>query len=311
MQEEFPNCPICGATNGYETSGILSKYAKCQTCEVKWQLFVKNNKITHLTLHELPKDGSSVYTIISLEKPLFTVIAKRLPTYFWKNLKLNKKVNWEFLSKGVTSNVSKAVIVEKGEKLLHQWVGMRVLHGKKVVQGNTIKTTKNEYGNLLLSTKKLRWLAIRESGFWKKAVSLLVVYEIPLEDIRGISGETGDSNSWRMFKKASIVDSKGENIFSLQYAFLEVFKPIIENAIEIRRTEIAKEKKKERFHVILDFSSLKTYMEKGGLIMKVLKCPECGAKIEFPKSGTQTKCSHCGNTIYAQDIFEKIKSLLE
>ncbi|MDI6847807.1 MAG: hypothetical protein QMD23_06750 [Candidatus Bathyarchaeia archaeon] len=108
-----------------------------------------------------------------------------------------------------------------------------------------------------------------------------------------------------------MVDSKGENTFNLQYAFLELFKPTIENAIAIRRKEIDVEKKKERLHVILDFSFLKTYMEKGSLVMQVLKCPECGATIEFPKSGSQTTCSHCGKIIYAQDIFEKVKSLLE
>jgi hypothetical protein len=44
--------------------------------------------------------------------------------------------------------------------------------------------------------------------------------------------------------------------------------------------------------VVLDFSSLKEYMEKGGLVLQ------------------KTKCEYCGSTIYAQDIFEKVKSLI-
>jgi ribosomal protein S27E len=51
-------------------------------------------------------------------------------------------------------------------------------------------------------------------------------------------------------------------------------------------------------------------MEKDGLFMQVLKCPECGGTVEFPQSGNQAKCSHCGKTIYAEDIFEKIRKLL-
>jgi DNA-directed RNA polymerase subunit RPC12/RpoP len=51
-------------------------------------------------------------------------------------------------------------------------------------------------------------------------------------------------------------------------------------------------------------------MEKGGLIMQVFKCPECGATVDFPKSGNETKCSHCGKSIYAQDVFEKVKGLI-
>lgn len=311
MLEEFPKCPICGSTGGYEMSGILGKYAKCRTCMAKWQLFVKNKQILKLALHELPKDGSGLYTVTSTGAPLFTIIGTRLPTNFWKKLELDRTTNWEFLSKNVNSDVSKAVITQEGEKLLHQWGGTKVIKEKKVIEGTTIETIKVEQGVLLLSTQRLRWLARRERGFWKKVVFFLVVHEIPLEDVKGVSGDTGDSREWQSLKKMSVVDSRGENTFNLKYAFLEVFKPIVENAIEIRRKEIAKEKKKERLHVMLDFSFLKTYMEKGGLVMKVLKCPECGASIEFPESGTQTKCSHCGKTIYAQDIFEKVKSLLE
>jgi DNA-directed RNA polymerase subunit RPC12/RpoP len=62
---------------------------------------------------------------------------------------------------------------------------------------------------------------------------------------------------------------------------------------------------------MLDFSFLRTFMKKGGLVMQVLKCPECSASIKFPKNGTQTKCAYCGRTIHAQDIFEKVKKLLE
>ena len=312
MQDELPKCPICGSTDGYELSGILGKYAKCYACNAKWQLFVKNKRIMELMLHELPKNGSGVYTIASTKEPLFTVFGTRLPIEFWRNLKLDKKINWEFMSKIVSSDVSKAVIKQKGEKLLHEWEGTRKMTEKQVVKGNTVETTKSESGVLLLSTQRLRWLVRRERGFWKRVVSFLVVYEIPLEDMKGISGNTGDSRNWESsFNEISVVDSKDENTFNLKYAFLELFKPIVENAIEIRRKEIDTEKKKERLHVMLDFSFLKTYMEKGGLVMKVLKCPECGGTVEFPESGTQTKCSHCGKGIHAQDIFEKVKSLLE
>lgn len=312
MQDEFPKCPICGSTDGYELSGILGRYAKCYVCNAKWQLFVKNKQISELMLHELPKNGSGVYTITSTKEPLFTVFGTRLPIEFWRDLKLDKKINWEFMSEIASFDASKAVIKRKGEKLLQGWEGTRKMTEKQVMNGNTVETTKSESGVLLLSTQKLRWLVRRERGFWKRVVSFLVVYEIPLEDIRGISGSTKDSRNWESsFNEISIVDSKNENTFNLKYAILELFKPIVESAIEIRRKEIDTEKRKERLHIMLDFSFLKTYMEKGGLVMKVLKCPECNGTVEFPKNGTKTKCSHCGKEIYAQDIFEKVKSLLE
>lgn len=300
MQDEFPKCPICGSTDGYELSGILRKYAKCYVCMAKWQLFVKNKQISEITLHELPKDGSSVYTISSTRKPLFTVLGTRLPADFWRNLELDKKINWEFLSKNVSSDVTKTLMTYEGEKILHQWDGDRELAGS-VAQS----------GTLLLSTRRLCWLEKRIRGFWKQVTSFVVAYEIPLEEIKGISGNTGNSADWTYTKRICVIDSNGENKFMLQNAFFEMFKPMVEDALKIKRKEIKAKKKKERIHIRLDFSFLKTYMEKGGLVMKILKCPECGGTIEFPESGTQTKCSHCGKSIYAQDIFEKVKSLLE
>jgi hypothetical protein len=77
-----------------------------------------------------------------------------------------------------------------------------------------------------------------------------------------------------------------------------------------RREEIEAEKRKERVQVLLDFSSLKEYMEKGGLVLQKTKYPECGAPMALPTSGSQTKCEHCGSTVYTQDIFEKVKSLI-
>lgn len=311
MKDEFPECPICNSASDYESSGILGNYVQCRVCMAKWQLFTKHNQISELMLHELPKDDSSVYTVVSRNAPLFTALGTRLPALFWRNLKLDERVNWEFLSANVDPDVSEAVITQEGERLLHQWGGTREIREMRVFQGNTVQTKRMEEGVLLLSTRRLLWLARRTRGFWKTVTSFVVVDDIPLEQIRGISGETGDSKDWSIPKRISVADKEGENAFNLRYSFLEVFKPIVEQAIEIRRKEIDAEKKKERLHIMLDFSFLKTHMEKGGLVMKALKCPECGASIDFPKKGTQTKCSYCGKTIYAQDIFEKVKSLLE
>lgn len=315
MLKEFPECPICGSKNGYKVSGLISKYAQCFACMSKWQLFVEKGRMVGLTLHELPKDGSAVYTITSTKTrghPLFSTIGKRYQTDFWKNLQLAKEVSWESLSKTVSSDVSKAVFAEKEEKLLYKWEGTRLV---ALIRGRSRKAV-YQNGILLLSTQKLRWLERRERARrWrkKKTTSLLVVYETPLEDVKGVSGGTGDSGDWNspLPVDISLVDKKGEHRFKLYYAFLEVFNPILERAIANRKEEIEAEKKKERLHVLLDFSFLKTYMEKGGLVMKVIRCPSCNAEIEFPESGTQTKCSYCGSTIYAQDIFEKVKSLLE
>lgn len=310
MSNDFAKCPICESSSGYEQSGILGKYAKCPKCLTKWKLYIKNQRISNLSLHELPKNGSGLLKVNGINAPLFTIIGKPLPVSFWKNLKLDEKIDWDSLSRIVDVSVADSIMKEKGERVLYRWDGSRIVTSVVIKQGNSLQTVTATPGALVLTTRRLVWLDRRETGVWKRVTSFVTAYETPLEGVKGVSGETGDSGNWVTPKTVSIVDAQGEKKFSLLYAFLELFKPIIENAVEMRNTEIDTEKKRERVHVMLDFSFLKTYMEKGGLVMQVLKCPECGGPVEFPKSGAETKCSHCGKTIYAQDIFEKVKGLL-
>jgi len=69
-------------------------------------------------------------------------------------------------------------------------------------------------------------------------------------------------------------------------------------------------RKKERVHVMIDFSGLTDYMKKGGLSLKTIKCTECNAPLKMPKEGSEIICQYCNSTILAQDVFEKIKSLI-
>lgn len=269
-------------------------------------------------LHELPKDGSALNTIKSETlsgHPLYSALGQTYRVNFWKELELENKINWSFLAESVTTDVSAAVILDSDEELLHQWSGFREILENRVVNGNNKNIVIPESGVLLLSNQKLYWIQVRESGIFKKTQTHLVVYDLNLEKIKGISGETGDSKTWVMSlsipKTFSVVDEKCETRFRLQFALLETFKPIIEMAAKIRKTQIKKEKKKERLHFMLDFTFLKKYMENGGLVMNVLKCPHCNGKVTFPEDGTRIKCTYCGNEILAQDIFEKVKSIIE
>ena len=165
-------------------------------------------------------------------------------------------------------------------------------------------------GALLLTSRRLIWLERRQIGVWKPQINYQVAVDMPLESVKSVSAEMGDSGDWEKTRKVSIVSDEGEKTFNLQNAFQELVRPMVENAIKQRRDEMEAEKKRDKVHVMLDFSFLKSVMEKGGMMMQVLKCPECGATVDFPKSGNQTVCTHCGKTIYAQDVFEKIKGLI-
>lgn len=201
-----------------------------------------------------------------------------------------------------------ALFLEKNEEVIKFWRGdyearMTAMEdtwlGK---QPTTVKQKKN--GMLVLTNRKLVW--IEERGFLFKSYHPVIT--IPLENLRGIS------MGGAIMKYVSIADTKGEYVFHLSGVGnerkLRIFKAYVFNQVDARKQELETEKKRARISVLLDFSFLKSYMEKGGLIMQTVKCPNCGAPIKLPQSGNQTECEHCGSSIYAQDIFEKVKALI-
>jgi hypothetical protein len=76
-----------------------------------------------------------------------------------------------------------------------------------------------QIGALLLTSRRLIWLVRRQTGKWKPQITYQVALDMSLENIKGISAESGDSDNWESAKKVSIVTNEGENTFNLQSAF--------------------------------------------------------------------------------------------
>ena len=218
------------------------------------------------------------------------------------------EVNWETMPKP-TPQVSDIIVLEKGEEILTSWDGsvesiMKtvITKGRIIKRHKVVEAKEKEKGTLVLTNRRLLW-ATRRGIFGK---SYHVTHEIPLEDVKGIS--SGGAIS----KYISIMDSENEFRFHLSgmYGSIQKFSPLMQTAMEARKKEIEIEKRKARVHIMLDFSSLKDYMKKGGLVLQTVKCPVCSGPLKLPESGNQITCEHCGNTIYAQDIFEKVKALI-
>jgi DNA-directed RNA polymerase subunit RPC12/RpoP len=86
--------------------------------------------------------------------------------------------------------------------------------------------------------------------------------------------------------------------------------PIINAAITNRRSEIEAQRQRERTIISMDFSWLREYMEKGGLVLNTIKCPTCGAPVKIPEGGGSVKCDHCNSSILVEDVFRKVKELI-
>lgn len=164
---------------------------------------------------------------------------------------------------------------------------------------------KDTFGNLFLTNKRL--IFEHASGLFSRRV--YVTLDLALEGISNTSIEGTFQKKLVVHAKKGFVSS-----FPVHLEFL-VKNPLqwqnkIMSMLKARLESIEADKRRERVQIVLDFSSLKEYMEKGGLILQKVKCPECGGPIELPQSGNQITCEHCGSTILAQDIFEKIKNLI-
>lgn len=164
---------------------------------------------------------------------------------------------------------------------------------------------KSVFGNLFLTNKRL--IFEHESGIFTKRV--YVTLDLPLEGVSVVSIEG-------MLGKKFVVNAKKGYVsdFPVRLDFTVKDPPqwqnMIEKASKARIESIGTEKRRERIQVVLDFGALKDYMVRGGLVLQTLKCPECGGSIKMPDAGNKTRCQHCGNTILAQDIFDKIRSLI-
>jgi hypothetical protein len=214
----------------------------------------------------------------------------------------------------VSSDIMNVIVLEEDERILQSWKGAVEGVQKAVVEkGEYIKRPAvaevkvKMNGALVLTNKRLIWVASR--GILSR--SYHVSLEVPLERIRGIS--EGGSFS----KYISVVDAQTEYRFFLYFDLdtdippLEQFNSVVRPALQARKKEIETEKRKGRVQVMIEFTAIKDFLAKGGILnLQAVKCPVCGGRLKLPEKGSSITCDHCGNEIYAQDIFDKMKDLI-
>lgn len=69
-------------------------------------------------------------------------------------------------------------------------------------------------------------------------------------------------------------------------------------------------KARYEYKVVVDFAQLTSQLGKKGMSLTVIDCPNCGGKVDVPKSGNVFTCKYCGKNIHAVDVFEKFKGIL-
>jgi LSD1 subclass zinc finger protein len=186
-----------------------------------------------------------------------------------------------------------SVALEKGEKVKEFYPDVRIVAMPTI--------TPFVYGALVLTTRRLIWVQ-------KLGKSFNVFLDFPLERLKEIT-----TNHGRFRKTATIVDDKSTYTFALvdlDEEKFESFHGLIYFMIEERKEEIRKEEQKASTGIVMDFSTLKEYMNIEGLNLKSFKCPNCGAPIQFPEGGETVECSSCSTVVKAEDIYEKVRALI-
>lgn len=187
---------------------------------------------------------------------------------------------------------SNGVLLQRHETVTRYW-------------GANVYSSLSERGYLLLTNQRI--IFAQERGLVSK--SYVIKVSIPLESLTGLAlggviGMKYVSLAWGGVERAFRLDGVSKD---REFA---IFKSLVEEQRNNRYRLIEAENAKGRMQVVLDFAFLRDYMAKGGLSLQVVKCPQCGAPLSLPKEGNQAKCDHCGATVFAQDIMDKVKQLI-
>jgi hypothetical protein len=156
-----------------------------------------------------------------------------------------------------------------------------------------------------------RTIFVAKVGMFSKTYE--VNHIVNLEDIVSISmGKIGLVDTLILNQMGQRMEFSDLNAFK---ASVRSLFPVINSAVSQRKEQLKLQKEKElaqgRVQIVLDFSSLKEVMSKGGLIMTTYKCPHCGGTLEIPEAGKILCCKYCGTPIKPIDIFDKIKDLIQ
>jgi len=196
------------------------------------------------------------------------------------------------------------MILQSGESIVRYWSADHEVGQLAVANGRKQMVKQRFKGYLTLTTQRM--VFVKERGVFGKSYHIDMSF--PLDNLGGLS------MGGLMMKYVSISDSNGEHVFHVRGVGNETefatFRALVQDQNAKRQKEVEDLKRRDRIQITLDFNILRDYMSKGGLSVQVVKCPQCGAPISLPTQGSQTVCAHCGSTIFAQDIMEKVKQLI-
>jgi hypothetical protein len=113
---------------------------------------------------------------------------------------------------------------------------------------------------------------------------------VPFESIRGITFKDGllvkrlvighvQNGATCALKIEDLKELRGGSNKAGEWAAPQSVQRMLNALVQERLHEIEREKQKARIQYVLDFSFLKAEMERGGVVVQIIRCPSCGAGI--------------------------------
>ncbi|HZY47640.1 MAG TPA: hypothetical protein VFE96_07580 [Candidatus Bathyarchaeia archaeon] len=217
----------------------------------------------------------------------------------------------------VTSTLSSVVSLEINEEVVWAWPGTTIVRlpniiGSLASQLGQVRIAEHR-GQLFLTSERIVWL---QNGVF--------AFEVPLEDITSFAAAStyqGSEDAVIVLKSARRnieswlrlwlwYGATGNTEVARDNRALSRVRGVVLRQQQIKRERIQREKQQERVQVILDFSSIKDTLAKGGVVATTFNCPQCAGPLNLPEAGKQLTCRYCGATIRPVDLFDKIKSLV-
>lgn len=210
--------------------------------------------------------------------------------------------------------------LEKDETIVDTWQGEERDVGSSI-EGYVQVGPRQGEGALVLTDQKLIWLH-RMVSVGEDQYS--VGPRISLEKITEIS------HGVNPISYVAVTSNEGLHVFGLfsqqgpypgfsgllqhrKYMTEDEFGAFQETVMKYRaerKFAILELQKKERVQIVLDFSFLKDYMEKGGMMVQKISCANCGASMHLPEKGNTVDCPYCKTTHRVEDIFERVKQVI-
>jgi hypothetical protein len=114
-------------------------------------------------------------------------------------------------------------------------------------------------------------------------------------------------NGIRKIKLTELMETDQATMKRRDYADVVGVQSLLGLSMERRRRQLIDQTRSGTSKGAIDFNTIRERMAQSGLVVNIMKCPNCQNGLELPMSGHEARCHHCQATIRAEDLLARIK----